>query len=195
METADNFRQPLMDGLTLILSPTRFAVERFKSIPISRWNLIFRGVMLAMIAALLFVKESATIRNLPLYLGYLGLWLFPVSRINELVIAFYRDAFQRFDNNPSTRNIASLDRLRLLISCYFEVATQFGILYFFFPCTNFKHPLTSIIEAVYFSAATITTVGYGDIVPVSPWSQIACMYELATGFILIVFALGSYLAT
>jgi hypothetical protein len=53
----------------------------------------------------------------------------------------------------------------------------------------------TIIEAVYFSAVTITTVRYGDITATKPLSQLACMYELAVGFVLIIFALASYLAT
>jgi hypothetical protein len=182
-------------ALTLLLSPTRFAIERFKRIPIRTWNIIFRGIAIAMLTALLFANDGMTILHLPLYLGYIGLWLFPFSRINELVLAFYRDAFQRFDDCPNRRKITALDRLRFLVFSYFETAIQFGILYFSLPHEGFSRAPASIVEAVYFSAVTITTAGYGDIVPIKWWSQLACMYELAAGFILIVFALGSYLAT
>ena len=76
---------------------------------------------------------------------------------------------------------------------YLEVAVQFGILYFCFPAGFFKPDFVSIFEAIYFSAVTITTVGYGDFAPSQLLSRLACMYELTVGFVLIVFALGSYL--
>ena len=43
-------------------------------------------------------------------------------------------------------------------------------------------------DALYFSISTITTVGYGDIIPVSPWARATCMLEAIVGvFITIVF--------
>ena len=43
-------------------------------------------------------------------------------------------------------------------------------------------------DAIYFSISTITTVGYGDIIPVSAWARATCMLEAIVGvFITIVF--------
>ena len=43
-------------------------------------------------------------------------------------------------------------------------------------------------DAIYFSISTITTVGYGDIIPMSPWARATCMLEAIVGvFITIVF--------
>lgn len=43
-------------------------------------------------------------------------------------------------------------------------------------------------SSLYFSIATITTVGYGDIVPITPWARSAVMLEAICGvFITIVF--------
>ncbi len=84
----------------------------------------------------------------------------------------------------------------MLVAAYFEVASQFGILYFCaLPSGYFKDDFSSIVQALYFSVVTITTVGYGDITPKTPMAQIMCMYELAVGFIVVAFALGSYFAT
>ncbi len=43
-------------------------------------------------------------------------------------------------------------------------------------------------DAIYFSISTITTVGYGDIIPRSAWARATCMLEAIVGvFITIVF--------
>ncbi len=43
-------------------------------------------------------------------------------------------------------------------------------------------------DALYFSISTISTVGYGDIIPRSPWARAVCMLEAVIGvFITIVF--------
>lgn len=43
-------------------------------------------------------------------------------------------------------------------------------------------------DAIYFSMTTITTVGFGDIIPMSPWARATCMLEAIVGvFITIVF--------
>ena len=43
-------------------------------------------------------------------------------------------------------------------------------------------------DAIYFSITTITTVGFGDIIPMSPWARATCMLEAIVGvFITIVF--------
>ena len=43
-------------------------------------------------------------------------------------------------------------------------------------------------DAIYFSISTITTVGYGDIIPKSAWARAVCMLEAIVGvFITIVF--------
>jgi len=88
-----------------------------------------------------------------------------------------------------------MGRLKLLVAAYFEVAAQFGILYFSLLGRSFKPEFSSIIDALYFSVVTITTVGYGDILPQTHLAKLVCIYELAVGFIIIVFALGAYLTT
>jgi len=184
------------DFLTLLVSPTRFTIERFRKKPIRLWNWIFRAILALWLVVLWFSRTGGVIRQLPHHLGYFALWLFPFSRVNELAIGFYKDAKQRFTGPPSRTKTAPIERLVLLVAAYFEVAAQFGILYFCaLPSGYFNSDFRSIIEAVYFSVVTITTVGYGDIHPQNPWAQVACMYELAVGFIVITFAFGSYLAT
>jgi hypothetical protein len=188
------FRGTITNLLTLLVSPTRFAIERFQHKPIRIWNHIFRG-LLAVFLVGLWLGPNVSFRNWPYYLGYVAIWFFPFSRINELALAFSRDAFQRFRDTRDTTEITPAERLKLLIGAYFEVAAQFGILYFSLLRQDFSPTLDSIIDALYFSVITITTVGYGDILPRTHWAKAVCIYELAVGFIIIAFALGAYFTT
>ena len=185
------------DFLILPFSPTRFLIERFHDPkPVRIWNWIFRGLLVVWLVGLGFAGTGEGVRHWPLYLGWIALWLFPFSRINEIAIGFYKDAVQRYKGPPSRTKFTPIDRLELLAWAYLEAALQFGILYFcVLPKDYFNPAFRSIIDAVYFSAITITTVGYGDIHPQSSVAQVACIYELAVGFTVITFALGSYLAT
>ena len=185
------------DLLIFLFSPTRFLIERFSDPkPIRIWNWVFRAILCVWIVGLLFGRTGEVVRQWPYHLGYVALWLFPFSRVNELTIGFYKDAVQRFKGPPNRSKIVPAERLTLLVTAYFEIAAQFGILYFCaLPSGCFSSNFRSIIEAVYFSVVTITTAGYGNIHPQNSSAQIACMYELAVGFTVIAFALGSYLAT
>jgi Ion channel len=50
-------------------------------------------------------------------------------------------------------------------------------------------PLRSRVDAVYFSAVTIATVGYGDFVPGRAAARLLVLWEIATGLLLLVGAL------
>jgi|SRR5579859_1033621 len=184
------------DLLILLVSPTRFIIERFHTKPVRKWNWIFRGILAVSLVGLWFSGNGEVVRRGPHWSVYGLLWILPFSRVNELALGFYQDAIQRFKGPASRTKTAPVERLVWLVAAYFEVAAQFGILYFcVLPSSFFTRKFSSIIEAVYFSVVTVTTVGYGDITPVNQWAQMACVYELAVGFVVITFALGSYLAT
>jgi hypothetical protein len=187
----------LRDYLIILpISPTRFAIERFLVKPIRIWNWAFRSILVAWIVVLWLATNSKEVRQWPSTLGWAALWFFPFSRVNELALGFYQDAIQRFTGRLSRTKTAPVERLRLLVGAYFEIAAQFGILYFCaLPSGYFAKDFCSIIQALYFSVVTIGTVGYGDITPQKSLAQILCIYELVVGFIVIVFALGSYFAT
>ena len=179
-----------------LISPTRFALEQFPTKPLRQWSWILRCLLAGFLVALWFARSPDRLRNLPYGLGYVLLWLLPFSRINELAIGFYYDAIERFEGARSKTRNAAVERIKSILAAYFEVAVQFGILYFcLFPSGSFTRSFHSIIEAVYFSVVTISTVGYGDIAPASPWAQVTAMYELGVGFLIVAFVLGSYLAT
>ena len=55
---------------------------------------------------------------------------------------------------------------------------------------NFGQGIDAIVNAVYFSVITITTVGYGDIIPHTPLARIIVAAECLTGYILLGLMIG-----
>jgi hypothetical protein len=52
----------------------------------------------------------------------------------------------------------------------------------------------TVVDCIYFSVVTISSLGYGDILPAAAVAKLAASAEVVTGFILIVLALGSVLS-
>lgn len=55
---------------------------------------------------------------------------------------------------------------------------------------NFGQGVRSILDAVYFSVVTMTTVGYGEIVPNSPAARIVVAFECLTSYTLLGIMIG-----
>ena len=53
----------------------------------------------------------------------------------------------------------------------------FGILYYLFDALDFKVKTVRLLDYIYFSAVTFTTIGYGDIVPKAGTGQIIVFFE------------------
>jgi hypothetical protein len=182
-----------------VFSPTRAVIDYLKRGKqgaskrklITYWNNIFLGGLLVFIAAayLFHVRPRLNVFT------WLLIWIFPVGRVNELWHAFWRDSFDQIMDTSSTETLDSLvHRLRNLIRSYLEVTINFGVLYFYLPSHMFRNPFHGIAEALYFSAVTITTLGYGDNAPSTGFSQFWCVYELGVGFTLIILTFGLYIA-
>ncbi|TOG85981.1 hypothetical protein CGI95_21880 [Vibrio parahaemolyticus] len=138
-----------------------------------------------------------------------------LSRCSEVFYAFLFDAYDKI--KPST--VPDLDqtkearchwlkrqfhnqpiemhhRLVLAFRSYIELVVNFAILYAIQPISYWKsaaHP-DDIVNALYFSGVTITTLGYGDITPIHWFPQFLTVYEVLCGFSLIVVCFAVYLS-
>lgn len=198
-------------GWVWLYSPTRALIMTFGaeqadagSRSIRSWMKWCLRVTLALATLLYFVNLSVNLRLEALnhcWIVYLLLWFWPYSRTVEICRAFYDDAMQVLAKLPRRTTLTAAERLRFLAGSYLEVATNFGLIYFFWADgvmsakDLFGRHFASPIEAIYFSFVTITTLGYGDITPKTLPGQLLCMTELVCGFVLIVFAFGSYMAS
>ena len=74
----------------------------------------------------------------------------------------------------------------LFVFLYVLVIPLFAILYYFF-----AEPKLDFIDSMYFSTVTITTLGYGDIVPENVPAKVLVSFEAILGIVLI----GAFLNT
>jgi voltage-gated potassium channel Kch len=116
-------------------------------------------------------------------------------RCNEILVAFVADVVEQLSEKTETRVFHPLERLRMLIESYLEVILYFAIIYALLPETWFlDSKLSNAGDALYFSAITITTVGYGDIVPLHTVARILAVQEALVGLSLIVLVIGVYIS-
>jgi hypothetical protein len=89
-------------------------------------------------------------------------------------------------------------RLALAFKSYFELVINFSMLYALIPATeqywNKDSVPAGVIDSIYFSGVTITTLGYGDISPEHWYPQFLSVYEVLCGFTLIVVCFAVYLS-
>jgi voltage-gated potassium channel len=116
------------------------------------------------------------------------------SRVAEIAYAYYYDAMDRL--NDKSTDLTKGDRIGLVMKSYPSLVINWAVIYFVLPRTQFQtpYPFSSFIDALYFSGVTISTVGYGDIVPTGHWSRLLCIGEIWSGMLVLLIALGTYLA-
>jgi Ion channel/Pentapeptide repeats (8 copies) len=61
------------------------------------------------------------------------------------------------------------------------IIIAFGALYAFIPGLTSK---PGMLNGLYFSVVTFTTLGYGDIIPASGWGQVLAIVEVCTGYLM-----------
>jgi voltage-gated potassium channel len=123
------------------------------------------------------------------------LWgYFVLSRNNEIFLAFLYDAFDKLDKKQNNTILKMSDRILLSLKSYIELIINFAILYLLFPISYWKecNAPENILESVYFSGVTITTLGYGDFSPTNWFPQMLTIYEVFCGFILIIVCFTIY---
>ncbi|WP_082160915.1 MULTISPECIES: potassium channel family protein [Burkholderia] len=100
------------------------------------------------------------------------------SRAIEIFTSFLLDATEKLNGRRSSSNLGFGDRLRLALNSYLEIMIGFGVIYYLAPNTFFSHEFKNIVEAIYFSAVTMTTVGYGDYYPQHWTSQLLVILQI-----------------
>lgn len=134
---------------------------------------------------------SVTSRNMLLWIY---LWVLPFSRVNEIFLAFLKDSRDRLKKRRPEIPLNTYDRIVLVLHSYVEITINFAIIYYLgFRDCGFTHPIQSAVQSLYFSAITITTLGYGDLAPSQQASQILVVYEVINGLMLTLIALAVYL--
>lgn len=110
----------------------------------------------------------------------------------------YQDARDEADN----KRIDAIDKIRATSRKWAQIPTLFWlasylvviIAFAFDYLANgemFCEPISSLVNALYFSVVTITTLGYGDFYPEHNFAKYACSAQAITGVLLIGLYLNS----
>jgi hypothetical protein len=195
--------ETLSDVICVIVSPTRTLMNwRRRNQPpkvvasmLRRWcRGFFLVSVLLCLGTLIFQRFlhpdtwiSGGIRWIVLSLAW--------SRCNETMIAFARDARQWIEGRSYNPNLSSAHRLGFVIQSYAELWLLFALIVCHLPPDLYKPPLhDDILTSVYFSGTTISTLGYGEFLPVHWVSRFLVLYEVFSGLFLVVMAIAIYLS-
>ncbi len=189
----ENLTNDLPNLALLVLSPTRLLFNFLNtrlSVQIGPWSWWMLAVNIAFLLLLSSRFRTANFWCGPVFL----IWLVPYSRVFEIGYAFYNDSIDHLKRKNIQSGLRRHERLKLLGRSYIEVAICFASLYVAIPWNIFNRPQITPFEALYFSWITITTTGFGDILPVSTAARCLCIAEIGLGIMLLVLAVGTYLS-
>lgn len=127
---------------------------------------------------------------LPLFLGFFDIKFIRVFRC----FRFLR-FFRFFDLKLSILNIKREDSViysRILLTLFSIIFVYSGLIY------QVEHPLNSKVfnnfgDALYFSVVTMTTVGFGDITPISDTGKLLTVLMILTGVAVIPWQIGDFI--
>ena len=188
--------------LAFPFSPTRalaaFLIDRkiihnFSGLMI--WNFIFYSQVFISTALIIWHVAST---DYVIKLAFVIIFDISASRINELVFAFYGEVLKKVSGKSTNRLCIGPERRIILLSlAYVELIFHFAILFclvqHWLGIDSFKSASFDYFEALYLSGLTITTTGYGDIVPVHRLARLLTVYEAVSGIVFIAAALGMYI--
>jgi voltage-gated potassium channel len=142
--------------------------------PVANTNLVFIVAMLAVGLIVLAVSRSVAI-----FLVDAGL--------------LFDEFFQRMSRLavPAFAFVTFYSMLVIVFASIFSIISQFSSVAHFRVGSVVR--TISFSEAIYFSIATISTVGYGDIIPVSNVSRFLASMEVICGVMLLLFGVSELL--
>lgn len=118
-----------------------------------------------------------------------GLTYFEIPYLNEglliysvIVLAFYVRLISAFKEHMAYQS-NPFDFVKVQFIIFLNIVTYFGMVYFFLhriDANSFSLPLDAF-DSVYFSLVTVSTLGYGEIHPISKFARALTMSEVLVG--------------
>ncbi|MDF2629796.1 MAG: hypothetical protein K0R39_3627 [Symbiobacteriaceae bacterium] len=150
------------------------------------------------VQALSTIWAGLRVLNLrPLLEGWLfwSVALITWSRVYEIFYAFVKDATEKIGRRPiSFSELTYQERVKLALRSYAELILGFGLFYWVTPATWWKAGPNTLVDALYFSSVTITTVGYGDITPGAWGLKLLTMFQTLSGMVLLAVSFTVYVS-
>lgn len=190
--------------LYLFIAPTYFIYRVAKN---KICNKVSRKVELTNFVNKFYLYASSLITilifflrdSIPKIIIYIIL-LYSFSRINDLFIAFVIDAKEKL--NEGCRHIEETKysrRINLAIKSYFNLIIDYSTIYYILnnilssEHTFFDKHFNSILDSLYFSAATITSLGDSTIQINHIFIKALSIYEVFFGMIIVIFTIVIYM--
>lgn len=187
-----------MKFILYILSPTLFLASRAKkkwdaTLVIKTLNNVYLFMSVLLVAFFWSFANSPFDYSQQSVGPSIILSLYLWSRSLEILVAFIADAIDKTKPiKKSSSKLTPKDRIKLSLKSYIELILIFGIGYWLMPCSWWESAPSTVIESLYFSGVTITTLGYGDIRPNHPIPQLLTVFEVLCGFSLLVVSFAIY---
>ena len=164
---------------------------------IRKYNKTYFAVAIAFALACVLwrvAEVGSEFRNARIALVVVLVWLLPISRANEIIYAFLRDAIDKVNAKDPRSDLGYGERIGLALRSYLELVVNFATVYYLMPAHWFDKPLETYPEALYYSGVTITTLGYGDFAPTWLLPQVLSVYEVFCGFSLLIVSFTVYVS-
>jgi hypothetical protein len=124
---------------------------------------------------------------LPQWISYICIYLIAETLCYLLGLIFLEPEYK----NPA---YSYKRNLILVIINYIEITLGFAVIYFHGFTIDAIPELKTSIDAIYFSFISTTTVGYGDMHPITNWSKITCATQSLISFLFVVFFISKFLS-
>jgi hypothetical protein len=145
------------------------------------------------VVALRFIDEWRCWDLTPIY-AYLS--IIPISRCIEIPFGFFSDLIDKVHEDFNAQKPGTGKRMALSILVYFESILNYALLYHLIPEKQWlyqdTHLSLSMLDSLYFSVVTISTLGYGDITPAGDMSKIVTICEVTTSLVIIAISFAIY---
>lgn len=155
-------------------------------------------LVVALIPALNVAVELKTLWKLIIIGGIallLNIWLsyndFPptkekitITLILSLYVIFFIPSIFAISRKITSRKVITADTIKGGISVYFLIGLLWSIFYMMLININpacFSDSSLESLDCIYYSFTTLTTLGYGDIVPVSDFARTLAIMEAFVG--------------
>lgn len=193
----------LFSIVTKIISPTWWYAskvkeglnkkERTEGIIARNYFYLFFSILITFILGMLYDPNELQLSSLFFkvlicIIFYVVTW----SRCNEIFFAFILDALDKSENTPKKSDLTFRKRIELSLLSYVELILNYSILFLLMPTNWFNKEFESVIDTVYLSGVTITTLGYGDLSPVNWLPKFLVIHEVLAGFTLIIVSFALY---
>lgn len=187
----------------------RLAKKLWKASPSHKISRVFDEVFLCIAVVLVCANFLSEYFGLDIRLFFLFSLFIQGSRCIEIPFAFLSDALDKTRRCPEESNTSVATRIELSILVYFELLLNYSLIYTFLPISHWKvgnmcmeqlvvqnvvdqGDTFTALNSLYYSVVTATTLGYGDIQPVTNMAKFLSISEVLSSMVIIVISIAVY---